>query len=72
MSDQDEARDQDVAVKQDNQPAQRPNEENYEDEEEEDGNGDKPPIAGQKCEVIEKKDSQSLPAVWIGFPTQYS
>ncbi|XP_043072763.1 Golgi integral membrane protein 4a isoform X2 [Puntigrus tetrazona] len=41
---QDEARDQDVAVKQDNQPAQRPNEDNYEEEEEEEeGNGDKPP-----------------------------
>ncbi|XP_016308523.1 Golgi integral membrane protein 4-like isoform X2 [Sinocyclocheilus anshuiensis] len=43
---QEEARDQDVAVKQDNQPAQHPNEENYEEEEEEeeeDNNGDKPP-----------------------------
>uniref|UniRef100_A0A673FZW0 Golgi integral membrane protein 4a n=1 Tax=Sinocyclocheilus rhinocerous TaxID=307959 RepID=A0A673FZW0_9TELE len=43
---QEEARDQDVAVKQDNQLAQHPNEENYEEEEEEeeeDGNGDKPP-----------------------------
>jgi len=45
VSDQDEARDQDVAVKQVNQPPQRPNEDNYEDEEEEEGgNGDKPPI----------------------------
>uniref|UniRef100_A0A8C1ICI1 Golgi integral membrane protein 4a n=1 Tax=Cyprinus carpio TaxID=7962 RepID=A0A8C1ICI1_CYPCA len=41
---QDEARDQDVAVKQNNQPAQRPDEDNYEeDEEDEEGNGDKPP-----------------------------
>uniref|UniRef100_A0A8C1C2A2 Golgi integral membrane protein 4a n=1 Tax=Cyprinus carpio carpio TaxID=630221 RepID=A0A8C1C2A2_CYPCA len=48
---QEEARDQDLAVKQDNQPAQRPNEENYEEEEEveEDGNGDKPP--GRRAEM---------------------
>lgn len=71
MSDQDEARDQDIAVKQDNQPAQRPNEENYEDEEEEDeGNGDKPP--NRRAEMWgDWKEGQPIAAScldWVSHP----
>ncbi|XP_051952681.1 Golgi integral membrane protein 4-like [Xyrauchen texanus] len=44
---QEAARHQDVAVKEDKHPAQDPNEENYEEEEEEEeGNGDNPPHRG--------------------------
>ncbi len=65
MSDQDEARDQDVVVKQVNQPPQRPNEDNYEDEEEEEGgNGDKPSI--RRAEIWgDWKEGQPIAAICL-------